>query len=47
MRWGRELEQRLNTVHVKARGQGGEETVTELKMEQHGKQEENLKAIAF
>ena len=25
------MEQRLNTVHVEARGQGGEVTVTELK----------------
>ena len=41
------MEQSLNTVHVEARGQGGEETVTELKKQQHGKHEENLKAIAF
>lgn len=40
------MEQRLNTGHIKARSQGSEETVTELKREQHGKQEENLKAVA-
>ena len=47
MTLGRKEDQRLSTEHSKVRGQEEEEeTAKELKKEQPGEEEENLKAVA-